>query len=108
MQALFYITVGLLVITLVALSMAAYADPQTPISCPAGPGGILNCTTVPTGPIVRCSGAPTVGCQQPPLLPACERAPSRKMPQHAADESPVNHLEVSESRPPSIKTPSAS
>jgi uncharacterized protein YraI len=63
MQALFYATIGLLVIAMVALAMAAYADAQTPINCPAGPGGILDCTAVPTGPVVRCSGAPTVGCQ---------------------------------------------
>jgi hypothetical protein len=49
MQALFYATVGLLVIAMVALAMAAYADEQTPIDCPAGPGGILDCTTAPTG-----------------------------------------------------------
>jgi hypothetical protein len=63
MQALFYATIGLLVIALVALAMAAYADAQTPSNCPAGSGGILNCTAVPTTPVVRCSGAPTVGCQ---------------------------------------------
>ena len=39
MQALFYATVALLVIALVALSMAAYADAQTRINCPAGPEG---------------------------------------------------------------------
>jgi hypothetical protein len=49
MQALFYVTVGLLVIAVVALSMAAYADAQTRINCTAGPGGILNCTTVRLG-----------------------------------------------------------
>jgi hypothetical protein len=49
MQALFYATVGLLVIALVALAMAAYADAQTPSNCPAGPGGMLNCATVLTG-----------------------------------------------------------
>ena len=38
-QALFYATVALLVIALVALSMAAYADAQTRINCPAGPEG---------------------------------------------------------------------
>jgi hypothetical protein len=63
MQALFYATVALLVIALVALAMAAYADAPTRIDCPAGPGGILNCATVPTGPAVRCSGVATVGCQ---------------------------------------------
>ena len=61
--ALFFVTFGLLVIALAALLMAAYADAQTPINCTAGPGGILNCTTVPTGPVDPCSGAPTVGCQ---------------------------------------------
>ena len=63
MQALFYATIGLLLIAMVALAMAAYADAQTPINCPTGPGEILDCASVPTGPAVRCSGAPTVGCQ---------------------------------------------
>jgi len=53
MYPLFFATVGLLVIALVALFMAAYADAQTRI----------NCTTVPTDPVVHCSGAPTAGWQ---------------------------------------------
>jgi hypothetical protein len=61
-QALFFATVGLLVIAVVLL-MATYADAHAQINCIAGPGGIRNCTTVPTGPVVRCSGAPTVACQ---------------------------------------------
>jgi hypothetical protein len=49
MQALFYATVGLLVIAMVALAMAAYADAQTRMNCPRGAGGILDRTTAPTG-----------------------------------------------------------
>jgi hypothetical protein len=57
MRALF------VVIAALALFVAAQAEAQTRTTCTAGPGGRLECTTMPTGPTVRCSGAPTVGCQ---------------------------------------------
>jgi hypothetical protein len=45
------------------LFVVTQAEAQTRTTCTTGPGGRIECTTSPSGPTVRCSGAPTVGCQ---------------------------------------------